>query len=365
MAIGAPEAMTTMRFSEASDVWSFGTIHSSFHIFLGVFTVYACFAVRQIILNMMLYYLENHVNMHVIQSIICVHSDGILTVAQPLINPTAVVCLEIFTDGEKPYTGMDNAAVINKVQAGYRAPKPPTCTGMFYAVLLSCWNAIPIKRMTFSQIATVIGPMVPGGTAIQAITFNASRAFSSSHDQGGSKTSLDSQSSSDESLEDYADMSGQAEVQVNEEAHTRARRASLDRDSEVAAADDAAAAIAVNGGRQAVSAKKKKKQKKEKKKNSKMKQGSSAKQTDTNDGGYMAVTSTPGGKAAEETKKKGSSKKKTEMRQEAALAFNSDTYMQVEDPRAMPAVPPTIESAYLQIGQSRDGVQKQNPIFAE
>ena len=112
----APEAMQTMRFSEASDVWSF-----------------------------------------------------------------AIVCLEIFTDGEKPYTGMDNAAVINKVQAGYRAPKPPTCTAGFYAVLLSCWNAKPKKRMTFSEIATTLDPMVPGGTKIMAIDFNVSRSFSSSN----------------------------------------------------------------------------------------------------------------------------------------------------------------------------------------
>ena len=217
--------------------------------------------------------------------------------------------MEIFTDGEKPYTGMDNAAVINKVQAGYRSPKPPTCTDEFYAVLLSCWNAKPEKRMPFSQIVTAVGPMVPGGTAIQAITFNAGRR--------GSMTSLYSQSSSDESLDDYADMSGQVEVQVNAEALTRVRRVSLDRDSEVAAVNVAAAAIAaVNAEQQEASAKKKKKK-------TKKKQGSSAKQTGANDGGYMTVA------------------------------------------QAAPAATSTTETAYLQIGQAGEEVQKQNPLFAD
>ena len=212
---------------------------------------------------------------------------------------------------------MDNAAVINKVQAGYRAPKPPTCTDEFYAVLLSCWNAKPKKRMPFSQIVTAVGPMVPGGTAITAITFNASRAFNNPHYQGGSKTSLYSQSSSDESLDDYVDMSGQAEVEVNQEAITRARRQSMKRDSEVAAEDVAAAATsAANTEKQEASAKKKKKK-------TKKKQGSSATQADVNDGGYMTVTSAEG-KAAGKKKKKGSSKKKAAVRQEAAIDADSD-----------------------------------------
>ena len=127
-------------------------------------------------------------------------------------NPTAIVCLEIFTDGEKPYTGMDNAAVINKVQAGYRVPKPPACTAEFYAMLLSCWNAKPKRRMTFSEIATTLDPMVPGGTAITAITFNASRAFSAPGYEGGSKANpyydADPVPSDDESPDEYVDMSG-------------------------------------------------------------------------------------------------------------------------------------------------------------
>ena len=72
---------------------------------------------------------------------------------------------------------MDNAAVINKVQAGYRAPKPPACNTEMYAVLLTCWNAKPKKRLTFSEIAAQLDLMVPTGTAITAISTKAARAL--------------------------------------------------------------------------------------------------------------------------------------------------------------------------------------------
>lgn len=110
----APESMQTMRFSEASDVWSFG-----------------------------------------------------------------VVCLEVYADGAKPYAGMDNAAVINKVQAGYRAPMPPACNSEFYAVMQACWMERPQARPSFSSIADILANMVPKGTRIQPINYKAeaTRAF--------------------------------------------------------------------------------------------------------------------------------------------------------------------------------------------
>ena len=48
-------------------------------------------------------------------------------------------------------------------------------------------------------------------------------------------------------------------------------------------------------------------------------------------------------------------------------AAGSDVYMHVEDPTdaAAAAAAPTAESAYLQIGESSAGVQKQNPLFVE
>lgn len=85
----SPEAMQTMRFSEATDVWSFG-----------------------------------------------------------------VVLIEIFTDGSKPYAGMANAAVISKVQGGYRAEQPKLCTDEVYAIMLECWAAKAADRPTFAKLVT-------------------------------------------------------------------------------------------------------------------------------------------------------------------------------------------------------------------
>lgn len=83
----SPEAMQTMRFSEATDVWSFG-----------------------------------------------------------------IVMIELFTDGGKPYAGMANAAVITKVQGGYRAEQPKLCTDQMYAIMLECWAAKATNRPTFAKL---------------------------------------------------------------------------------------------------------------------------------------------------------------------------------------------------------------------
>lgn len=87
----SPEAMQTMRFSEATDVWSFG-----------------------------------------------------------------IVMIELFTDGGKPYAGMANAAVISKVQGGYRAKQPKLCSDAVYTVMLQCWCAKPADRPTFVQLETLL-----------------------------------------------------------------------------------------------------------------------------------------------------------------------------------------------------------------
>ena len=85
----SPEAMQTMRFSEATDVWSF-----------------------------------------------------------------AITVLEIYTDGEKPYAGMANAAVISQVQGGHRAQQPELCDDKVYAKLLECWAASPSNRPNFADLVS-------------------------------------------------------------------------------------------------------------------------------------------------------------------------------------------------------------------
>merc|ERR1719272_2201715 len=85
----SPEAMQTMRFSEATDVWSF-----------------------------------------------------------------AVTLIEIWTDGGKPYAGMANAAVISKVQDGYRDEQPTLCSDEVYTIMLECWSAKASERPTFAELVT-------------------------------------------------------------------------------------------------------------------------------------------------------------------------------------------------------------------
>lgn len=87
----SPEAMQTMRFSEATDEWSFG-----------------------------------------------------------------IVMIELFTDGGKPYAGMANAAVISKVQGGYRAEQPELCTDEVYAIMLECWAAKATSRPTFAKLVATL-----------------------------------------------------------------------------------------------------------------------------------------------------------------------------------------------------------------
>jgi serine/threonine protein kinase len=87
----APEAMQTMRFSEGSDVWSFG-----------------------------------------------------------------ITLVEVFTNGDKPYAKLDNAAVISQVQSGYRAQQPKECTDEMYKLMLQCWSAKETDRPTFAQLVLTL-----------------------------------------------------------------------------------------------------------------------------------------------------------------------------------------------------------------
>jgi hypothetical protein len=70
-----------------------------------------------------------------------------------------ITVLEIFTDGARPYGNLDNAAVINRVQAGYRMPQPEGCSSAIYGTVRTCWSLYADDRPTFSDLVVLLEPL--------------------------------------------------------------------------------------------------------------------------------------------------------------------------------------------------------------
>ena len=78
----------------------------------------------------------------------------------------AIVLLEVVTGGRRPYDGMRNEQVVQKVMAGYRAPRPdPGCSLELYAVMLRCWNVVPEERPSFVELVTLLTQLQQNGGA--------------------------------------------------------------------------------------------------------------------------------------------------------------------------------------------------------
>ncbi|XP_073463532.1 protein-tyrosine kinase 6-like [Aquarana catesbeiana] len=64
-----------------------------------------------------------------------------------------IVLYEIFTLGQKPYTGLKGLEEVRrKVTSGYRLPQPPLCTGDIYTLMLQCWDQYLDGRPSFQEI---------------------------------------------------------------------------------------------------------------------------------------------------------------------------------------------------------------------
>ncbi|KHJ93496.1 src domain protein [Oesophagostomum dentatum] len=63
-----------------------------------------------------------------------------------------ILLMEIVTYGKTPYPGMDNAEVLEQVDAGYRMPCPPGCPPALYEIMCQCWKADAEKRPTFETL---------------------------------------------------------------------------------------------------------------------------------------------------------------------------------------------------------------------
>ncbi|KAL7637615.1 UNVERIFIED_CONTAM: hypothetical protein RMT77_012344 [Armadillidium vulgare] len=63
-----------------------------------------------------------------------------------------VLLMEVITYGANPYPGMNNREVIERVQAGHRMVKPPSCPDELYKAMLHCWDKDPDHRPTFDYL---------------------------------------------------------------------------------------------------------------------------------------------------------------------------------------------------------------------
>ncbi|XP_078379935.1 tyrosine-protein kinase receptor Tie-1-like [Oculina patagonica] len=70
-----------------------------------------------------------------------------------------VVLYEIFTVGGSPYPGINPRVIANKLQKGYRMPKPKHVDDQLYQIMLQCWQENPNDRPTFSKLKDTITRM--------------------------------------------------------------------------------------------------------------------------------------------------------------------------------------------------------------
>lgn len=63
------------------------------------------------------------------------------------------VCIwEILMLGVKPFQGVKNCDVINKLENGERLPLPVNCPPRLYSLMSQCWTYEPSKRPNFKSI---------------------------------------------------------------------------------------------------------------------------------------------------------------------------------------------------------------------
>ncbi|KAM4771026.1 tyrosine-protein kinase FRK [Rhinophrynus dorsalis] len=63
-----------------------------------------------------------------------------------------ILIFEIVTFGKMPYPGITGKQALEKLEQGYRIPKPLNCPLDLYNIMLECWNAKPEERPTFETL---------------------------------------------------------------------------------------------------------------------------------------------------------------------------------------------------------------------
>ncbi|GLG93183.1 Protein sevenless [Gryllus bimaculatus] len=83
--------------------------------------------------------------------------DGVFS-TQSDVWSFGIVLWELFSLAQTPYPGMEaDERLYNKLQDGYRMERPPYATQDLYRVMLRCWEANPVRRPPFDELADGLG----------------------------------------------------------------------------------------------------------------------------------------------------------------------------------------------------------------
>ena len=152
----SPEAMATLKFTVASDVWSYGVV------LLEIFTdgETPCAITKPAFTSVSVSFISTTRSPLPVQSDARAHTYACCTPYQSR-GAGAV-------RGLSRYPGMDNSGVMAMLLGGYRAPRPPGCPADIYGVMLQCWNERPADRPGFAllrQALELIATMLDASAA--------------------------------------------------------------------------------------------------------------------------------------------------------------------------------------------------------
>jgi hypothetical protein len=69
-----------------------------------------------------------------------------------------ILLWELATFGKTPYPGIDLFSVLDKLESGYRMPRPEGCPQDIYALMRACWLSFGLMLFTFDRArGSVIG----------------------------------------------------------------------------------------------------------------------------------------------------------------------------------------------------------------
>ncbi|XP_022101792.1 ephrin type-A receptor 4-A-like [Acanthaster planci] len=70
-----------------------------------------------------------------------------------------IVLWEIATFGATPYPGIQSKLLAQRLQDGYRMPKPQNCADEIYDLMMKCWQTDPHKRPSFKELSAALQAM--------------------------------------------------------------------------------------------------------------------------------------------------------------------------------------------------------------